>query len=145
MKKLLGFFLCMGILLSGLTVAYGSPPGNEKAQHETTTVITDAPDIETELGLSASDIETLRLVSHQAAEQATLDLRAEIAMVTDAPFDSILAELQANAVNRVQVTGPKSNTRSQKSVHRWRSYPKGNDTPVYVIYRPGWNRKVCEG
>ncbi|MDR2890754.1 MAG: hypothetical protein LBV18_04010 [Alistipes sp.] len=127
MKKILGLLFCMGIFLIGHSAAYGSPPGGEKVQHETTTAITVAPAIDAGHGLSASDIETLERASDRAWNQVLADHAAE---------------LQANAVDRVLV----AKLTKKMDRHRWRNYSNRRaDPPIYIVYRPGWNRKVCEG
>ena len=138
MKKIAGLLLCMGILLVG-QIAYASPPGDVE-QYETTVGISDTPAVEA--GYTVN-IEVLTLVSHWAAAQATLDLRAEISRVTDTtPFDSMIAGLRANAANREIV----ARLIDEMTVHRWRDYSnRYAGVPIDMIYRPGWKRKVCEG
>ncbi len=129
----------MGIFLTGLTTAYGSPPGDEKAQYET--VIVDAG---TPTGAEISlNYEALRRASDRAMQEALAATAVERARIMDtSPIWEAVAVLQANAVDRQLV----AQLIKKMERHRWR-YCSIDYTPGHTdkIYRPGWNRKVCEG
>ncbi len=124
----------MGIVLAGAATVYGSPPGAEKAQYEL------AVDVG-HYGLSPETVVILEAASERAWQQAWNDTAVERARVMDTlGITQAIAELKANAVNHELVY----RLIEDCSVHRWRGLSKSN-VPDNKIYRPGWNRKVCEG
>ncbi len=126
----------MGIFLAGQTAVYGSPPGAENVQYEVAAGRGDGGILLPEV------IATLEAASDRAMQQALAVTAIERAQVMDTSFTTkLIADLRANKVDRKTV----ARLTKRMDKHRWRD--RSNHyayAPADKIYRPGWQRKICE-
>lgn len=114
----------MGIFCVG--AAFASPPVNE------------TPPVGITVAADTSPLD----VGYTVCEPVVVELRYEAATATAVGSVTGLYAVAIGADNRFDVTVP---VRSVWA-HRWRDNSTGYAyTPVNMIYRPGWMRKVCEG
>jgi len=140
MRKILGLMLCVGFCLAGLAASHGAPLPDVGVQYEVTADVGSAVTLER--------FETLTRISRLAAEQTSAEYAERIAAltgvpdfasVTATPFDPAVGELQPDATCRKPVI-----RLIDTDYHRWRRR-HAESILADNIYRPVWNRRVCEG